>query len=42
MINGSYWPKKPTPMRLGFKQTEASSQELFESFTTERQGWSEF
>ena len=41
MIMGSYWPKKPTSMRLGFEATEASSQELLKAFTTERQGWSE-
>ncbi len=40
MIMGSYWPKKPTSMRLGFEATEASSQELLKAFTTERQGWS--
>ena len=41
MIMGSYWPKKPTSMRLGFEATEASSQALLKAFTTERQGWSE-
>ena len=41
MIMGSYWPKKPTSMRLGFEATEASSQELLKAFTIERQGWSE-
>lgn len=41
MIMGSYWPKKPTSMRLGFEATEASSQELLKAFTTERQGWSD-
>lgn len=41
MIMGSYWPKKPTSMRLGFEATEDSSQELLKAFTTERQGWSE-
>lgn len=41
MIMGSYWPKKPSSMRLGFEATEASSQELLKAFTTERQGWSE-
>ena len=41
MIMGSYWPKKPTSMRLGFEATEESSQELLKAFTTERQGWSE-
>ena len=41
MIMGSYWPKKPTSMRLGFEATEASSQELLKAFTTERQGWPE-
>ncbi|WP_329865631.1 ABC transporter substrate-binding protein [Veillonella parvula] len=41
MIMGSYWPKKPTSMRLGVEATEASSQELLKAFTTERQGWSE-
>lgn len=41
MIMGSYWPKKPTSMRLGFEATEASSQELLKAFTTERQGWGE-
>ncbi|ETJ29834.1 Periplasmic binding protein, partial [human gut metagenome] len=28
MIIGSYWPKKPTSMRLGFDTNEAKSQEL--------------
>ena len=41
MIMGSYWPKKPTSMRLGFEATEDSSQALLKAFTTERQGWSE-
>ena len=41
MIMGSYWPKKPTSMRLGFEATEASSQELLKAFSIERQGWSE-
>ena len=41
MIMGSYWPKKPTSMRLGFEATEASSQALLKAFTTERQGWSD-
>ena len=41
MIMGSYWPKKPTSMRLGFEATEASSKELLKAFTIERQGWSE-
>lgn len=41
MIIGSYWPKKPTSMRLGFDTNEAKSQELLKAFTTERQGWSE-
>lgn len=41
MLMGSYWPKKPTSMRLGFEATEASSQELLKAFTIERQGWSE-
>ena len=41
MIMGSYWPKKPTSMGLGFEATEASSQELLKAFTIERQGWSE-
>lgn len=41
MIMGSYWPKKPTSMRLGFEATEDSSQELLKAFTTERQGWSD-
>lgn len=41
MIMGSYWPKKPTSMRLGFEATEASSQELLKAFTIERQGWSD-
>lgn len=41
MIMGSYCPKKPTSMRLGFEATEASSQELLKAFTIERQGWSE-
>ena len=40
MIMGSYWPKKPTSMRLGFEATEDSSQALLKAFTTERQGWS--
>ena len=41
MIMGSYWPKKPTSMRLGFDTNEAKSQELLKAFTTERQGWPE-
>ena len=41
MIMGSYWPKKPTSMRLGFEATEDSSQALLKAFTTERQGWSD-
>ena len=41
MIMGSYWPKKPTSMRLGFEATEDSSQALLKAFTIERQGWSE-
>ena len=41
MIIGSYWPKKPTSMRLGFDTNEAKSQELLKAFTTERQGWPE-
>jgi len=41
MIMGSYWPKKPTSMRLRFEATEDSSQALLKAFTTERQGWSE-
>lgn len=41
MIMGSYWPKKPTSMRLGFDTDEAHSQELLKAFTTERQGWPE-
>ena len=41
MIIGSYWPKKPTSMRLGFDTNEAKSQELLKAFTTERQGWAE-
>ena len=41
MIMGSYWPKKPTSMRLGFEATEDSSQALLKAFTTERQGWPE-
>ena len=40
MIMGSYWPKNPTSMRLGFEANEAQSQELLKAFTTERQGWS--
>lgn len=41
MIMGSYWPKNPTSMRLGFEANEAQSQELLKAFTTERQGWSD-
>lgn len=41
MIIGSYWPKKPTSMRLGFDTNEAKSQALLKAFTTERQGWPE-
>lgn len=39
MIMGSYWPKKPTSMRLGFEANEEQSQALLKAFTTERQGW---
>ena len=39
MIMGSYWPKKPTSMRLGFDADEEHSQALLKAFTTERQGW---
>lgn len=38
MIMGSYWPKKPTSMRLGFESDEAASQQLLQAFTT-REGW---
>lgn len=38
MIMGSYWPKKPTSMRLGFEADEAASQQLLKAFTT-REGW---
>lgn len=41
MIMGSYWPKKPTSMRLGFEANEQQSQALLKAFTTERQGWSQ-
>lgn len=41
IIMGSYWPKNPTSMRLGFEANEAQSQELLKAFTTERQGWSD-
>lgn len=41
MIMGSYWPKNPKSMRLGFEANEAQSQELLKAFTTERQGWSD-
>lgn len=39
MIMGSYWPKNPNSMRLGFDTTEAYSQELLKSFITQREGW---
>lgn len=38
MIMGSYWPKKPTSMRLGFEADEAASQQLLKAFT-QREGW---
>ena len=38
MIMGSYWPKKPTSMRLGFETDEAHSQQLLKAFT-QREGW---
>lgn len=41
MIMGSYWPKNPTSMRLGFEANEAQSQELLKAFTTQREGWSQ-
>ena len=41
MIMGSYWPKKPTSMRLGFEANEQQSQALLKAFATERQGWSQ-
>lgn len=41
MIMGSYWPKTPTSMRLGFEANEEQSQELLKAFTTQREGWSQ-
>ena len=38
MIMGSYWPKKPTSMRLGFEANETDSQKLLKAFT-DREGW---
>ena len=38
MIMGSYWPKKPTAMRLGFETNEENSQKLLKAFT-QREGW---
>ena len=38
MIMGSYWPKKPTAMRLGFETNEGNSQKLLKAFT-QREGW---
>ena len=38
MIMDSYWPKKPTSMRLGFETDEAHSQQLLKAFT-QREGW---
>ena len=41
MIMGSYWPKAPTSMRLGFEANEEQSQALLKAFTTQREGWSQ-
>lgn len=41
MIMGSYWPKTPTSMRLGFEANEEQSQALLKAFTTQREGWSQ-
>lgn len=41
MIMGSYWPKNPTSMRLGFEADEEQSQALLKAFTTQREGWSQ-
>lgn len=41
MIMGSYWPKNPTSMRLGFEANEEQSQALLKAFTTQREGWSQ-
>ncbi|HWR08743.1 ABC transporter substrate-binding protein [Sporomusa sp.] len=40
IITGSYWPKKPESMRLGFMSDTVESQKLLEAFT-KRTGWSE-
>lgn len=40
ILTGSYWPKKPQSLRLGFLADEASSQKLLQSFV-KRPGWSE-
>ncbi len=40
IITGSYWPKKPESMRLGFMSEPAESQKLLAAFT-KRPGWPE-
>ncbi|WP_298197983.1 ABC transporter substrate-binding protein [Desulfosporosinus sp.] len=40
IMTGSYWPKKPESLRLGFMANQAESQKLLQAFT-KRVGWSE-
>lgn len=40
ILTGSYWPKKPESLRLGFMADQAESQKLLQAFT-KRVGWSE-